>query len=228
MDYESKYFKWLGYEETVRLQKEISEKIIKEDAFKDLRYVGGVDTSSIEDKIAGVIVVLEFNTLEVLEVSIEISQVNFPYIPGFLSFREGPIILKAWENLKIKPDLLIFDGQGIAHPRRLGIASHVGYVLDVPSIGCAKKILVGVYKEPDKKRGFFEYIYIDNEIVGAVVRTKDNVKPVFVSLGHKISLSTSIEIILKTSTKYRLPEPVRLAHIYSKKALNFEIKGELL
>jgi len=119
MDYESKYFKWLGYEETVRLQKEISEKIIKEDAFKNLRYVGGVDTSSIEDKIAGVIVVLEFNTLEVLEVSIEISQVNFPYIPGFLSFREGPIILKAWENLKIKPDLLIFDGQGIAHPRRL-------------------------------------------------------------------------------------------------------------
>lgn len=226
MDCKLEFFRWRGYEETAKLQEELSKKIILEDKFKELRYIGGVDTSSLGEKIVGIITILVFKTLELVEISTALSEVNFPYIPGFLSFREGPVILKAWEKLKIKPDLLIFDGQGIAHPRRLGIASHVGYVLDVPSIGCAKNILVGFYKEPDKRKGSFEYIYHRGEIIGAAVRTKNNVKPVFVSLGHKISLNTSIDIVLKTSTKYRIPEPVRLAHIYSKRMLNSEIEGE--
>ncbi len=226
MGCELEFFRWRGYEETARFQEELSKKIISEDKFRELRYIGGVDTSSLRERIVGVITVLAFKTLELVEISIALSEVNFPYIPGFLSFREGPVILKVWEKLKIKPDLLIFDGQGIAHPRRLGIASHVGCVLDVSSIGCAKNILVGFYKEPDKIKGSFEYIYHKGEIIGAAVRTKDNVKPVFVSLGHKVSLNTSIDIVLKTSTKYRIPEPVRLAHIYSKRVLNSEIEGK--
>lgn len=227
MDY-SNFFIWRGYEEAIKLQQKLRKSLILKDEFNKLNYIGGVDTSVFRQSILGVIVVLEYMTFNLVDVSYSLLDVNFPYIPGFLSFREGPAIVEAWKKLKIKPDLLIFDGQGIAHPRGLGIASHVGLVLNVPSIGCAKNLLVGEYKEPSEEKGSFEYIFFEGLKVGAVVRTKNRVKPVFVSPGHRVSLGTSINIILKTVTKYRIPEPVRLAHIYSKKGwLNLKEKGEL-
>lgn len=227
MDYKE-IFTWKGYEEAVKLQENLRKKIILEDSFDKIEYIGGVDTSTLNQKILGSITVLEYKTLSLVEVSYALFHIDFPYIPGFLSFREGPVIMKAWEKLRIKPDLLIFDGQGIAHPRGLGIASHIGVILDIPSIGCAKNLLVGEYREPAKRKGSFGYIFYNNEKIGAVVRTKDNIKPVFVSPGHKVSLKTAIEIVLKTSLKYRIPEPVRLAHIYSKKGWSyFKEEGEL-
>lgn len=226
MDY-SEFFVWKNYEEAIKLQQKLRKSLVLKDEFDKLDYIGGVDTSVFKQGILAVIVVLEYITFNLVDISYSVLDVNFPYIPGFLSFREGPAILEAWKKLKIEPDLLVFDGQGIAHPRGLGIASHVGLVLNVPSIGCAKSLLVGEYREPSEKKGSFEYIYFEGQKIGAVVRTKDNVKPVFVSPGHRVSLETSVNVILKTTTKYRIPEPVRLAHIYSKKGcLYFEEKGK--
>jgi len=184
-----------------------------------------VDTSFSNDVALSVIVVMNYKTLELIEISYHSMDVTVPYIPGFLSFREGPSIMKAWGKLKIKPDILIFDGQGIAHPRRLGIASHVGVVLDIATIGCAKNLLIGDFKEPDNKKGAFSYIYDKEEVIGAVLRTKENVKPVYISPGHKVSLESSIKISFNCTFKYRLPEPIRLAHIYSKKIL-LDLKKE--
>lgn len=156
---------------------------------------------------------MSFPELEVLEVSYSYGEIPMPYIPGLLSFRETPLILKAVEKVKLEPDLLMVDGQGIAHPRRFGIASHLGVIFDKPAIGVAKSRLVGVYEEPDTEKGAWSFLKDGDETVGAVVRTKTSVKPVFVSVGHKVSLEYAIETVLKCCTKYRLPEPTRRAHI---------------
>jgi deoxyribonuclease V len=141
-------------------------------------------------------------------------RVTFPYIPGLLSFREGPVLLKAFEKLKSIPDVAIFDGQGIAHPRQLGLASHMGLFLAIPTIGCAKTRLVGIpQNETGNQPGDFSHLILNDDVVGAVVRTKKNVKPVFVSQGHKIGLERTIEIIIASCKGYRLPEPTRQAHI---------------
>jgi deoxyribonuclease V len=139
--------------------------------------------------------------------------VPFPYVPGLLSFRECPAVLRAWEKLRVIPDCIMCDGQGIAHPRRFGIASHLGVWLDIPAIGCAKSLLVGTYEEPGVKRGSFLPLVHRKEQVGVILRTKDNTGPVFVSQGHKISLRQAIEIVLACGTKYRIPEPTRRAHL---------------
>ncbi|PMQ01901.1 MAG: endonuclease V [Dictyoglomus sp. NZ13-RE01] len=216
MDYE-KYFSFRNLDEAIEIQNKLAKKIVLQDKFSSLSFVGGADASSKDGKILGVIVVLEMDTLRCVEVQRFVTEEKIPYIPTFLSFREGLSIVKCWENLRIKPDILIVDGQGYAHPRRLGIASHIGVVLDIPTIGCAKKPLVGNFKIPGNKRGEYEYIYHRKEVVGIVLRTKENVKPVFVSPGHKVSLESAREIILKTIAKYRLPEPIRWAHYYSLK-----------
>jgi deoxyribonuclease V len=157
------------------------------------------------------VVSLKYPSLEPLEQAISLRPVNFPYIPGLLSFREAPLILEAFEKLKQSPDLLIIDGHGIAHPRRFGIACHIGLLLDVPSIGCAKTLLLGEYDEPCPEQGGFSYLKDQEEIIGAVLRTRSNVKPVFVSIGHKVNLKDSIKFVLNCCCGYRLPETTRRA-----------------
>jgi deoxyribonuclease V len=144
-------------------------------------------------------------------------KVDFPYIPGLLSFRESPILLKAFAKIKSEPDVIILDAQGIAHPRGIGLASHIGLLLDKSSIGCAKTRLIGEYNEVGGEAGCHSPLTVKGKVVGAVLRTRRNVKPVFVSPGHKIDLNTSIDLILKSCRGYRLPEPVRQAHNLVKK-----------
>lgn len=137
---------------------------------------------------------------------------EFPYIPGLLSFREAPVCLEAVGKLRRQPDLFMIDGQGVAHPRRLGLAAHLGLFFDTPTIGCAKSRLVGTYDEPGPEKGAYSFLYDGQEVIGAVVRTRSRVKPIFVSVGHKCRLEDAIRIALACSTRYRIPEPTRLAH----------------
>jgi len=218
-------FSFKGIQEAETLQRILSERVILEDRFSSLGLIGGADTSfSKNGKALSVIVVMRCPSMEIVEVSYYSAVESFTYIPGFLSFREGPIIMRAWERLKNKPDLLLVDGQGYAHPRNLGIASHLGVALDIPTIGCAKSLLVGNFKEPDSSKGSMSPIFYKGKKIGVALRTRDNVKPVFVSPGHKVSFETSVEVVMNSTTKYRLPEPLRYAHQYSKSIL----KGENL
>jgi len=139
-------------------------------------------------------------------------ETRFPYIPGLLSFREAPVCLEAVEKLRRQPDLFMIDGQGVAHPRRLGLASHLGLFLDRPTIGCAKSRLIGTYDEPGPEKGAYSLLYDGREVIGAVVRMRSRVKPVFVSIGHKCTLEDAIRVTLACTTRYRIAEPTRLAH----------------
>jgi deoxyribonuclease V len=138
--------------------------------------------------------------------------VSFPYVPGLLVFREGPVVMKALRRLTERPDVLIFDAHGLAHPRRMGLATHLGILLDTPSVGCAKSRLCGTYTEPGPTRGCWTRLWDDEEVIGAVVRTRDGVKPVFVSIGHRVSLGSAIELVLECAPRLRLPETTRWAH----------------
>jgi deoxyribonuclease V len=138
--------------------------------------------------------------------------VSFPYVPGLLAFREGPIVLAALERLAERPDVLIFDAQGLAHPRRMGLATHLGILLDVPSVGCAKSRLCGKETEPGEEKGSWTPLLDRGEVIGAVVRTRSRVRPVYVSVGHRVDLETAVSLVLSCATKYRLPEPTRWAH----------------
>jgi deoxyribonuclease V len=138
--------------------------------------------------------------------------VSFPYVPGLLAFREGPVVLAALAKLQDQPDVLIFDAHGLAHPRRMGLASHLGVLLDRPTVGCAKSRLVGVHEEPDESRGSWTPLTDADEWIGAVVRTRDHVRPVYVSIGHRVDLKTAISLTLGCTSRYRLPEPIRWAH----------------
>jgi len=155
---------------------------------------------------------LEMASFELVETSSASMDVTFPYIPGLLSFREAPVCLAAIEKLKHRPDIFLIDGQGIAHPRRLGLAAHLGLFLDKTTIGCAKSRLTGTFVEPASEKGASSPLYDGDEIIGAVVRTRTNVKPLFISVGHRCTLEDAIALTLACTTKYRLPEPTRLAH----------------
>ena len=202
-------------EEAMRIQKRLANLVIKEGKLNKIKYIAGIDvsTTKAEDTGFAAVVVLSYPELKIVEVSYSKKRIPFPYIPGLLSFRETPIVAKALEKLRIEPDIVFIDGQGIAHPRRFGIASHIGVLLDKPTIGVAKTRLIGDYEEPEEKAGSFSFLYDKEEIIGAVLRTKDNVNPVFVSIGHKISLDEAIKLTLSTTKGYRIPEPTRLAHI---------------
>jgi len=184
---------------------------------KTPQYVSSVDASFADDKVVAVACLYKYPELIYLGHEVAIREASFPYVPGYLTFREGPAIFEALYSLKIKPDIILFDGQGIAHPKGIGIASHIGVLLDISTIGCAKSRLVGEYKEPGVKRGEWSPLKYNSSIVGAVLRTKDNVRPVFVSPGHRIDFKCSIEIVLGCTTKYRIPEPLRRADILSKR-----------
>ena len=158
------------------------------------------------------IIVLDFPGLVPVDSAVIVRRVSFSYVPGLLSFREGPAVMEAIERLARRPDLIIFDGQGRAHPRRFGIACHLGLLSGIPSIGCGKSRLCGRHDEPPAAKGGYVPLLEGDEPIGAVVRTRDRVKPVYISVGHLIDLPSSIKWVLSCCTKYRLPEPTRLAH----------------
>lgn len=201
-------------EEAIQLQKELQKKISLKKSLNKIKKVAGADVSYYQNKMIAGVIIFEFPNLKVIERQSFISPVNFPYIPGLLTFREGPILLEAFKRIKIEPDIILFDGQGIAHPRRMGIATHLGLFLDKPTIGCAKSKLSGNYNALGEEKGCYSLLREGEEITGAVVRTRKKVKPIFVSPGHKIDLPNSIEIVLKCTDKYKLPVPVREAHLF--------------
>jgi deoxyribonuclease V len=204
----------LNQQKAVELQQQLSREVILTSGFKmkKVTTVAGVDTHYHNGLATAAVVTLRLTDLAAVDHATATQGVKFPYIPGLLSFREGPVVLDAIRKLTSPPDVLIFDGQGIAHPRRFGLACHMGLLVDIPSIGCAKTWLSGRYTEPDQEKGSYSYLRDGKEIIGAVVRTRRNVKPLFVSVGHRINLRDSIRIVLKCCRRYRLPEPIRLAH----------------
>jgi deoxyribonuclease V len=207
-------------QEAFRIQEELRRKLILDDDPGDPRTVAGIDVSFSprHNLLYAAIVVLDRTTLETVEAVWTAREPSLPYIPGLLSFREGPVVLEAYEKLRREPDLLMFDGQGIAHPRGLGLASHLGVLLDKPSIGCAKSKLVGEFKEPKQKRGSMRTLSHNRRKVGVVLRTKDRTKPLFVSPGHRVSFETAATRVLEAGRGYRLPEPTRLAHLEAGRA----------
>lgn len=184
---------------------------------KEPRHVAGVDAAFIDGRVISAVCVYKYPEMTLVEEGHCVREARFPYIPGFLSFREGPSIIDALRTLKTSPDCVIFDGQGIAHPRGLGIASCVGVLLDVPAIGCAKSRLIGTFSEPGAKRGSWSPLKHKGRTIGAVLRTRDSVKPLFVSPGHRIDLEGSIEVVMACSGRYRLIEPIRRADTLSKR-----------
>jgi deoxyribonuclease V len=194
------------------LQSQLAERVVRHNQFEALDTVAGVDVCCKDRWACAAVVVLSFPDLTPLVQAITRQRVTFPYVPGLLGFREGPVMIEAIRQLAYKPDVLIVDGQGIAHPRRCGLASHLGVLLDVPSIGCAKSWLRGQYTPPNPQRGASAPLVDHDEVLGAVLRTRSNVKPVYVSLGHRIDLPTSIRVVLACSPIYRVPETIRRAH----------------
>lgn len=206
--------------EAIALQKEMATKIDfhRPIDLDSIRLVAGVDTSVKTDPVTGIatsqaaVVVLSYPDMQVVETALAQMPTPFPYVPGLLSFREGPVLETAFAKLQAEPDVLIFDGMGRAHPRRIGIASHMGLWLQKPTIGCGKTLLIGHYAEPANERGAYSELIDKNEVIGAVLRTKFNVKPVYISPGHLADLATSVELIMRCTSKYRLPDPIRAAH----------------
>jgi deoxyribonuclease V len=205
-------------EEAKAIQQRLRSQVIITDQLETVQWVAGVDVA-FEDNYAltkAAVAVLRFSELEVVETAIATLPTCFPYIPGFLSFREIPAILEALNKLTVVPHLIFCDGQGIAHPRRLGIASHLGVLIDCPTIGVAKSRLVGSHQEVNLEKGSQQPLIDQGETIGVVLRTKFKVKPLYISAGHRISLPTAIEYVLKSTTKYRLPETTRIADRLSK------------
>ena len=196
------------------IQQELRGKIILHDDFTSVKTVAGIDVGLKKSTNTGraAITILRLADLQVLETAVAEQQLSFPYVPGLLSFREIPVILQAFSGLKRRPDLLLCDGQGIAHPRRFGIACHLGVLVDIPAIGVAKTRLIGNHSTVPGKKGGWTELFDQDEVIGAVLRTRERVKPLFISPGHKISLASSLHYVMKCVTRYRLPETTRTAH----------------
>lgn len=193
-------------------QSELAGQVIERPLAEEPRIIAAIDMHVANELALGAAVALQYPELEPIEEHIATQNVTFPYIPGLLSFREAPVCLAVIEGLETKPDLVLVDGQGRAHPRRFGIACHVGHELGVPSIGVAKSILVGRHGELGEERGSTVPLIDHGEVVGMAVRTRSGTKPVYVSVGDLITLEDAVEWVLRTTGRYRLPEPSRLAH----------------
>jgi len=211
----------LSYSRARKVQSDLACKVEFTRLKESPRLIAGIDCAFSRDgeRIFAAVVVLRPPQFELVEAMSASRKVTFPYIPGLLSFREAPVCIAAVEKLRNQPDVFIVDGQGIAHPRRLGLAAHLGLFLDQPTIGCAKSRLTGIYEEPLFDKGSYSLLRDEkgtqntkSGIIGAVVRTRTNVKPVFVSVGHKCLLEDAIRVVLGCAVRYRLPEPTRLAH----------------
>jgi deoxyribonuclease V len=201
--------------EAIEVQKRLRNLVRIEPLAREVHTIAGADISfnKFSEIVYAGIVVLSLPDLQIIESAGVRSVTKFPYVPGLLSFRETPSVLEAWEKLKTKPDVLMLDGQGIAHPRRFGIACHVGLLLDLPTIGCAKSILVGKHGELGLEAGSRSPLIDRGEQVGVALRTKDKVSPVYVSPGHLIDLDSAVDLVLRSTGKYRQPEPTRQAHL---------------
>ncbi len=198
--------------EARQLQNDLRTRVLKIDQFQDIKTVAGVDIGLKKDKALAAVIVLNLTDLQIIDGVVAESRITFPYIPGLLSFREIPPLLVAFSHLQTKPDLVIVDGQGLAHPRRFGLASHLGLILNIPTVGCAKSRLCGEYTQPEKQKGSYTHITDKNEIIGVALRTRTDVSVVYVSIGHKISLDSARKLTLACCDKYRLPETTRYAH----------------
>jgi deoxyribonuclease V len=200
--------------DAIALQTALRGRVVREDRIGVVRRIAGVDVGFEQDGrvTRAAVAVLEYPGLALAEQVVVRVATTFPYVPGLLSFREAPAVLAAFEKVRAAPDLILYDGQGIAHPRRFGIASHVGLLLDCPSIGVAKSRLVGAHKMPANRRGAWTPLRDAGEVIGAVLRTRAGVKPLYVSIGHRVSLETAVRWTLACVTRYRLPETTRWAH----------------
>ncbi len=201
-----------------RAQTALAERVVREDAFGEVRLLGGVDVSNNrfdpEERVFAAVVALSLPDLRVVEAAGAVARAGMPYVPGLLGFREIPALLAAWEKLRAKPDLVLVDGHGVAHPRRLGIAAHLGVVLDVPSIGVAKSVLVGAEDPPlAEEAGAETPLVWRGERIGTALRTKRRANPLYVSIGHRVSLETAVAWVRRATGGYRLPEPTRQAHL---------------
>ncbi len=200
--------------EAIAIQQQLRHQIITTDRFGDIQTVAGVDVG-YEDEgqtTRAAVAVLDYPSLDLLETTIARKPTTFPYVPGLLSFRELPAVLAALEKLNNLPDLLLCDGQGYAHPRRIGIACHLGVLMNIPAIGVGKTRLIGQYRAVADKRGAWQPLLHKDEVIGAVLRTRQGVKPLYISIGHRISLDSAIAYVMACTTRYKLPETTRVAH----------------
>lgn len=205
----------LSPREAVALQNELRNRVLVAPPTRPIETVAGADISfnKFSETIYVAVVVLRLPDLKVVEEATVIGESQFPYVPGLLSFRELPAVLEAWQKLSIEPDCVMFDGQGLAHPRRFGIACHAGLWMNRPTLGCAKSVLVGAYEEPSLERGSWSPMIHKGETVGAALRTKNKTKPIYVSVGSQMDLDSAIELTLRCDGGYRQPEPTRRAHL---------------
>ena len=197
-------------------QEKLKNKVILAPLTHVRRLVAGVDAAFSNDRVFATACLFSFPELMLVEIRSAVQKLGFPYVPGFLAFREGPAIIAALKKLPHMPDLILVDGQGIAHPRRFGIASYIGVLLDTPAIGCAKSKLIGDYEEPGIKKGSCSPLRLQGDVVGAVLRSKDNVRPLFISPGHRTDVKSAIRLVLSCLGNYRIPEPIRCADMQSK------------
>jgi deoxyribonuclease V len=200
------------------VQEDLERHVIETPLGRAPGSIAGVDVSVKDDRVRAAVAVLSYPDFELVDSSVWEGPAPFPYIPGYLSFREVPVLLRALEDLETWPDLFMTDGQGRAHPRRFGLACHLGVLLDMPAIGVAKSRLTGIHEEPCSEKGCSVPLLDPKaeECIGAVVRTRSDVKPVFVSVGHRVTLDQAIELTMACATKYKLPEPTRVAHLNSR------------
>lgn len=197
----------------IQAQEMVASCALSEDRFGELKTIAGVDQAFLDDKIISGIVILDYDAMDVVEKKHAIQDVDFPYIPSFLSFREGPAIISAFRSLNMRPDLLMIDGCGINHPRSAGLATHIGVALDVATIGVAKKLLCGTVKTPINI-GDYSPIILYDQYVGALLLSKKGCNPIVIAPGHKVSLNSTIDIVRYCLRGHKLPEPIRVAHKY--------------
>lgn len=207
-------------DEAEALQERLRHEVMDEPGPQELSLVAGLDVAYADDHLAAAAVVLDARTLEVVESAVAFDRPAFPYVPGLFAFRELPAVIGALTRLKTTPDLLICDGHGLAHPRRFGLACHLGLLTDLPTMGVGKTFLVGTHVEPSRERGSFTPLIHEDEVVGRTLRTQDGVKPVYVSVGHRIDLETATRHVLALSPSYRLPETTRQADQLCRRALS--------
>ncbi len=198
--------------EAREIQRKMRERVLVQPLDRQPKIVAGVDVSVKDGQARAAVVLLSYPDLIPFRAVTAEMPVSFPYVPGLLAFREGPVALAALEQLSDRLDVLIFDAQGLAHPRRMGLATHLGVLLDRPAVGCAKSRLCGEYDEPGEQKGSWTPLVDGDEVIGAAVRTRDGVKPVFVSIGHRVDLETAVSLVLSCAPRYRLPETTRWAH----------------